>query len=423
MLKALSKYYLSKNWLIFIQLFTLYLSLKLQNFYPFFFFLIFSIEFYFNFTKKYGKKTYYKFKNRVLKFINENKYLIILATFCSLIGLLKYIMFDDQYKHNLIISDYLNIILFFTLVIFWKFILSEFINLNVFFKSLYIFLIIVLIDTILDFYSNFSILKLSFNKEERVMSFFSTAILGAYIYIIQILLINISFITNQNHKWKIIFLISYTIILYSGSRIPLIFQILTLIFLFLKDINKNFIIKENIIFFSSIFLISIFFYSSIIFSKTNIFSKTKDTIILTDKTTYYDFYNINEAIKLQNCRRINLLYTNIKLVFSSKNITGLNKTEYRQFLHKQELKIGCNEEIKHPHSLLFELIFFYGSVFFVLIIVPFFIIIFRPFKNANAMFFLIIIFFPSGLGSMTSFAWTSIISFIMALLSINKKTE
>ena len=261
MLKILSQYYLNKNSLIFLQLFFLYISLKYQNFYTLFFFLIFAIEFYFNFTKKYGKKTYYKFKNRVLKFINENKYLIILVTFCSLIGLLKYIMFDDQYKHNLIISDYLNIILFFTLVIFWKFILSEFINLNVFFKSLYIFLIIVLIDTILDFYSNFSILKLSFNKEERAMSFFSTAILGAYIYIIQILLINISFITNQNRKWKNIFLISYTIILYSGSRIPLIFQILTLIFLFLKDINKNFIIKENIIFFSSIFLISILFIS------------------------------------------------------------------------------------------------------------------------------------------------------------------
>lgn len=417
MLKTLSKYYLSKNCLIFIQLFTLYLSLKLQNFYPFFFFLIFSIEFYFNFTKKHEKKIFYKFKIRVLKFINENKYLIILATLCFLIGLLKYIMFNDQYKYNLIISDYLNIIFFFTLVIFWKFILSEFINLNVFFKSLYIFLIIILIDAIIDFYSNFSILKLSLNKGDRAMSFFSTAVLGAYIYIIQILLINISFITNQNHKWKIIFLISYTIILYSGSRIPLIFQILTLIFLFLKDINKNFIIKENIIFFSSIFLISIFFFSPIIFSKT------KNTIILKDKTAYYDFYNIKEQSELQKCRRIILLKSNIKLVFSSKNITGLNNTEYNQFIHNEALKLGCNEEIKHPHSLLFELIFFYGSVFFVLIIVPFFIIIFRPFKNANAMFFLIIIFFPVGLGSMTSFAWTSIISFIMALLSINKRLQ
>ena len=249
------------------------------------------------------------------------------------------------------------------------------------------------------------------------MSFFSTAVLGAYIYIIQILLINISFITNQNHKWKIIFLISYTIILYSGSRIPLIFQILTLIFLFLKDINKNFIIKENIIFFSSIFLISIFFFSPIIFSKT------KNTIILKDKIAYYDFYDIKEQIELQKCRRISLLNTNIKLVFSSKNITGVNNAEYREFLHKEKIKLGCNEEIKHPHSLLFELIFFYGSVFFVLIIVPFFIIIFRPFKNANAMFFLIIIFFPHGLGSMTSFAWTAIISFIMALLCINKRLQ
>lgn len=417
MLKTLSKYYLSKNCLIFIQLSTLYLSLKLQNFYPLLFFLIFSIEFYFNFIKKYEKKTFLKFKIRVLKFINENKYLIILATLCFLIGLLKYIMFNDQYKYNLIISDYLNIIFFFTLVIFWKFILSEFINLNVFFKSLYIFLIIILIDTIIDFYSNFSILKLSFNKGDRAMSFFSTAVLGAYIYIIQILLINISFITNQNHKWKIIFLISYTIILYSGSRIPLIFQILTLIFLFLKDINKNFIIKENIIFFSSIFLISIFFFSPIIFSKT------KNTIILKDKIAYYDFYDIKEQIELQKCRRISLLNTNIKLVFSSKNITGVNNAEYREFLHKEKIKLGCNEEIKHPHSLLFELIFFYGSVFFVLIIVPFFIIIFRPFKNANAMFFLIIIFFPHGLGSMTSFAWTAIISFIMALLCINKRLQ
>ena len=417
MLKTLSKYYLSKSFLIFIQLSTLYLSLKLQNFYLLFFFLIFSIEFYFNFAKKYENKTFYKFKIRVLKFINENKYLVILATLCFLIGLLKYIMFNDQYKYNLIISDYLNIIFFFTLLIFWKFILSEFINLNVFFRSLYIFLIIILIDVIIDFYSNFSILKLSFNKGDRAMSFFSTAVLGAYIYIIQILLINISFITNQNHKWKNIFLISYTIILYSGSRIPLIFQILTLIFLFLKDINKNFIIKENIIFFSFILLISMFFFSPIIFSKK------KDIIILKDKNAYYDFYNITEQVKLQECRRISLLNANIKLAFSSKNITGVNNTEYREFLRGEELKVGCNEKIKHPHSLLFELIFFYGSIFFALIIIPFFVMIFRPFKNANAMFFLIIIFFPSGLGSMTSFAWTSIISFVMALLIINKRLQ
>ena len=417
MLKTLSKYYLNKSFLIFIQLSTLYLSLKLQNFYLLFFFLIFSIEFYFNFAKKYENKTFYKFKIRVLKFINENKYLVILATLCFLIGLLKYIMFNDQYKSNLIISDYLNIIFFFTLLIFWKFILSEFINLNVFFRSLYIFLIIILIDVIIDFYSNFSILKLSFNKGDRAMSFFSTAVLGAYIYIIQILLINISFITNQNHKWKNIFLISYTIILYSGSRIPLIFQILTLIFLFLKDINKNFIIKENIIFFSFILLISIFFFSPIIFSKK------KDIIILNDRNAYYDFYNITEAVKLQKCRRISLLNANIKLAFSSKNITGVNNTEYREFLHGEESKLGCNEKIKHPHSLLFELIFFYGSIFFALIIIPFFVMIFRPFKNANAMFFLIIIFFPSGLGSMTSFAWTSIISFVMALLIINKRLQ
>jgi hypothetical protein len=326
-------------------------------------------------------------------------------------------MFNDQYKYNLIISDYLNIIFFFTLLIFWKFILSEFINLNVFFRSLYIFLIIILIDVIIDFYSNFSILKLSFNKGDRAMSFFSTAVLGAYIYIIQILLINISFITNQNHKWKNIFLISYTIILYSGSRIPLIFQILTLIFLFLKDINKNFIIKENIIFFSFILLISMFFFSPIIFSKK------KGIIILNDKNAYYDFYNITEQVKLQKCRRISLLNANIKLAFSSKNITGVNNTEYREFLHGEESKLGCNEKIKHPHSLLFELIFFYGSIFFALIIIPFFVMIFRPFKNANAMFFLIIIFFPSGLGSMTSFAWTSIISFVMALLIINKRLQ
>jgi hypothetical protein len=325
-------------------------------------------------------------------------------------------MFNDQYKSNLIISDYLNIIFFFTLLIFWKFILSEFINLNVFFRSLYIFLIIILIDVIIDFYSNFSILKLSFNKGDRAMSFFSTAVLGAYIYIIQILLINISFITNQNHKWKNIFLISYTIILYSGSRIPLVFQILTLIFLFLKDINKNFIIKENIIFFTSIFLISFFFFLPINFPKIN-------TITLENRNAYYDFYNIKEQIKLQECRRINLLNSNIKLTFSSKNITGVNNNEYRKFLHEEESKIFCNEEIKHPHSLLFELIFFYGSIFFALIIIPFFVMIFRPFKNKNSMFFLIIIFFPSGLGSMTSFAWTSIISFVMALLIINKRLQ
>ena len=420
MLKILPQYYLNKNFLIFFHLFSLYFLLKLQNFYPLFFFLIFAIEFYLNFKKKYEQKTFYKFKNRVFKFIDTNKYLIFLATFLSLIGFLKYITFDEAYKSNLIISDYLNIIFFFALVIFWKFIISEFVNLNVFSRSLYILLIIFLIDTLIDFYFKFSILKLSFNNQERPMSLFSTSTLGAYIYIIQILLINILFITNQNHSWRKIFLISYTIILFSANRIPLIFQVLTLIFFFLRDSNKNFEIKKNVIFFFSLILITIFFFFPFFSSKEKIYNAKPENKTLFSHNEFYDF---KVQIKFQECRRINLLNSNIKLTFSSKNLIGVNNNEYAKFIHDEQLKVYCNEKIKHPHSLLFELIFLYGSIIFTFIIIPFFIIIFRPFKNINAMFFLLIIFFPSGLGSLNSFAWTSIISFVMAILTINRKLQ
>ena len=247
----------------------------------------------------------------------------------------------------------------------------------------------------------------------------------------------------------------FAIILISANRGALVFQITTFFLIFFNDIknNKTIIKKYSKFLLIVSLIISATFISNHYKLNVKIQKKNLEVIkkqkledvyvngitfngllnasnkqeeiykkqFLNYNVDYIEFYNLKQTYKNQECRRKALLIANTKLIFSSNGLIGITNNEYQKYLKKIFKNIGCNEKIAHPHSLLFGIIFYYGTIVFIFILLPLVILIFKPLKNTNALFFLSIIFFPSGVGSLINFTWSMLISFVLAILISNKK--
>ena len=123
------------------------------------------------------------------------------------------------------------------------------------------------------------------------------------------------------------------------------------------------------------------------------------------------------------CRRINTSIANFLIIINFQNLTGIIPGEnYQQEILKFSLPGCVNERVRHPHSLLIEIIQYYGLILSFLIIYLFSKLYLFPLKkNYMSKLIILIIFTPiGGLGSVTTFFWSILISMIVGIF-ISKK--
>ena len=155
------------------------------------------------------------------------------------------------------------------------------------------------------------------------------------------------------------------------------------------------------------------------FQRKNLGDKLKIIPGDVDKREFYETDRISET---QKCRRLELLLINSKFMFLGKNYFGVRQDlltrEWQEFRTKKCL----HEKLKHPHSILFEVVHYFGIIFFVILVLPYSIYLFKN-QSYSIIFILGMLLSPSGIGSLTSSSFSILLSLLIGVCikKINEK--
>ena len=127
-----------------------------------------------------------------------------------------------------------------------------------------------------------------------------------------------------------------------------------------------------------------------------------------------DFYQYERTKRTQTCRRLELLLLNSKFMIYGKNFFGVRQDKLTREWNEFRSKKCMNEKLKHPHSILFEIIHYFGLIFFVLIIFSYGVYLFFT-QSYTTILILGILLSPSGIGSLTSSSYSILLSLIIGI--------
>ena len=134
-----------------------------------------------------------------------------------------------------------------------------------------------------------------------------------------------------------------------------------------------------------------------------------------------DFYELDRVATAQKCRRLELLLINSKFIFYGKNYFGVRQDLLTTEWHDFRTKKCLFEKLKHPHSILFELIHYFGIIFFISLVLPYSIYLFLN-QSYSIIFILGMLLSPSGIGSLTSSSFSILLSLLIGIC-IKKNIE
>ena len=432
----------------------------------------------------------------IVRSLGEYKLLSLICIFLSIFYFIK--IFDPAgdlnfqkifLRNNFSIDfllDFINISIFFLMVIFWILILSKNISLLIS-KGFLIFLIINCFDIILDYFTGYSFLRGYLLFSDRPYGLIkSSSQIGAYTWLIFTYCLISYFKFKQTYNILNLWLVSFVIILLSLNRIPLIFHTINLVIVLLgiykKHLDVKSFFKETYKQLFCIFLIILLFQNidhritkkyfqdsyikisnKIIKIKLydqkkeefqKLISKIKNTKDFNDSTLsaadmIFIKENHNELItflknsqemslvlerfasiqvsnidrkellqlsnaKNQICRRVELLLLNVKLIFYETNFFGIRHDKVTNRWEKYKNEECKNEKLKHPHSISFELIHYFGIVIFLTLLFPYFSYLIYS-QPIYVKIILCLLLSPSGIGSLTSASFTVLLSLILGL--------
>ena len=502
---------ISRNHNYLLILISLALLLKYSNFYPLLI-LIVSIFLFF----QENDYNFYKSYCSIITGIKKYKFFASICLILSFIYAIKIFEFDNGISiHKNIFNpsvffDFVNISIFFILILSWTLILSQKIVIYIS-KGFYIFIIICLFDLLIDFYTDYSFLRGYFSFETRSSSIMAQPQLGAYIFMIFTFCLVAYLKFKHEYNILLLWVITFIIILFTVNRIPLFFHIVNfcIIIVNIFTIEKNFknFLKKISIYIFSIFLITIYFFnvnqnevknliksqivypiiktlnteryrelntllklSAYAFHYNKFYKKKEDSLNYVANVKNYDLYGLDKLIEAyqtknlrnltaadqiflslerknlsenfeaipgdvdkndfyeldkvattQKCRRLELLLINSKFIFYGKNYFGVRQDLLTTEWHDFRTKKCLFEKLKHPHSILFELIHYFGIIFFIFLVLPYSIYLFLN-QSYSIIFILGMLFSPSGIGSLTSSSFSILLSLLIGVC-IKKNIE
>ena len=465
-----------KDYNYFLIIIPLVLLLKYSNFYPLL--LLLATQFLFLKENKFSIiKSYISIQDSLKKY----KIFASLSLIMSLTYAFKLFKFSDgaiidvELLDPSIFFDFINISIFFLIILFWVLLLNNKIIL-VFSKGFYIFLIFCCIDLIIDFYTDYSFLRGHFSFNTRASSIMEQPQLGAYV--LMLFSFCLAAYYKYKHEYNILFIwfITFVIILFTVNRIPLFFHLIYLLIIitntYKKEKNFKFLINYSLKYILLTILVTVYFFNTNHiqiknFIKTEIIYPLSPKLLgpeilssldlenlsslekidiknlpikyqlflslnrktLSDKfkripldVNKTEFYELDRAKREQICRRVELLLLNSKFVIYGKNFFGVRQdkltTEWSEF-RTEKCK---HEKLKHPHSILFEIIHYFGIVLFFLIIISYSIFLFFT-QSYTTILVLGILLSPSGIGSLTSSSFSILLSLVIGICvkQIDKK--
>ena len=478
----------------FLIIIPLVLLLKYSNFYPLL--LLLATQFLFLRDNKFSLiKSYISIKDSLKKY----KIFALLSLIISLSYAFKLFKFSDgaiidvELLDLSIFFDFINISIFFLIILFWVLLLNNKIIL-VFSKGFYIFLIFCCIDLIIDFYTDYSFLRGHFSFNTRASSIMEQPQLGAYV--LMLFSFCLAAYYKYKHEYNILFIwfVTFVIILFTINRIPLFFHLIYLLIIitntYKKEKNFKFLINYSLKYILLTILVTVYFFNvnhgqiknfikiEIIYpvssSLLNVNKKNTKKLLeeiknlpisdqlylsinikdpkklpeemknlsMTDqlflslnrkvlsdrfKNVPYDvdkteFYEIDRIKRGQICRRLELLLLNSKFMIYGKNFFGVRQDKLTREWSEFRTEKCKHEKLKHPHSILFEIIHYFGIVLFFLIIISYGIFLFFT-QSYTTILVLGILLSPSGIGSLTSSSFSILLSLVIGICvkQIDKK--
>jgi hypothetical protein len=502
----------------FLIIIPLVLLLKYSNFYPLL--LLLATQFLFLKDNKFSLiKSYISIQDSLKKY----KIFASLSLIISLSYAFKLFKFSDgaiidvELLDPSIFFDFINISIFFLIILFWVLLLNNKIIL-VFSKGFYIFLIFCCIDLIIDFYTDYSFLRGHFSFNTRASSIMEQPQLGAYV--LMLFSFCLAAYYKYKHEYNILFIwfITFVIILFTINRLPLIFHLIYLLIIitntYKKEKNFKFLINYSYKYILLTILVTVYFFnvshsqiknfikieiiyplSSKLFNNKSIDLVSEFTILSsTDKkdtkedkkdtkksqkeiknlpisdqlflvlnmkdinkvqkeiknlpisdqlflslnrkalsdefeSVHYDvrkteFYEIDRIQRGQTCRRLELLLLNSKFMIYGKNFFGVRQDKLTREWSEFRSEKCKHEKLKHPHSILFEMIHYFGIILFFSIIISYGIFLFFT-QSYTTILILGILLSPSGIGSLTSSSFSILLSLVIGICvkQIDKKNE
>ena len=501
-----------RNYNYFLILVSLVLLLKYSNFYPL---LILIVSFFLFFQE--NDYSFYKSYYSISTSIKKYKFFTSICLILSFIYIIKIFEFTDGINFDKdvfkpsVFFDFVNVSIFFIFVLSWVLLLSQKIIIYIS-KGFYIFIIICFFDLLIDFYTDYSFLRGYFSFNTRASSILAQPQLGAYIFIIFSFCMVAYLKFKHEYNILLLWVITFTIILFTVNRIPLVFHIINffiiIINIYQQEKNLKKFLKRLSIYIISIILITNYFFNvnqndiknlikfkivypliktidneyhteinSLLnlrlydFDYNKFYKKKEDLLYYVAFTKNYDldsldkllenlrkkklknlslseqaflslqrknlgdklkiiprdvnkleFYEVDRITGTQKCRRLELLLINSKFMFLGKNYFGVRQDlltrEWQEFRTKKCL----NEKLKHPHSILFEVVHYFGIIFFVILVLPYSIYLFKN-QSYSIIFILGMLLSPSGIGSLTSSSFSILLSLLIGVCikKINEK--
>ena len=311
----------------------------------------------------------YKYFNNFLFKIIFIFYLWILI--CSL--------FSENIIFSLSTSFFYIRFLIFSLALFF-FLENDHKLLKKIFFSISFFFVILIFDSIFQYFTNYNILGLPASEDGRISSFFGKElILGSYFsrllpFFLALYFMNINFLERNkilNYLSSAIILLAVFCIFISAERTSVLFFFISFFFLFITLSKKRLIILIAIFVMFSSFFISFIYKNKTYVRLVNHTVSQFETIKVEEKfnvlnyipTTHQDHYNA----------ALNMFYHN--------KLTGIGPKAFRIECKKIEFSSGPSSCSTHPHNTYLQLLAETGLIGFLIIIPFFFIIIFYFIKH------------------------------------------
>lgn len=260
--------------------------------------------------------------------------------------------FISEYRNEIIIK----IIFIFRFILFAFAVTNIFINninsIKYFFKYLALLLLLVTLDSYIQFFFSENILGYKSYRPDRISGFFKEKlVLGSFLYkflIVYIILFNLLFkkIKKKNlYFYFLIIPISFIGIVISGDRSPIfLFIIFTVLFL----------VFSNLKFYLKLFSLSIFIFSLV---SILIFSdKIYDRVVRQSVDQIFSKFEIRNTsfFKILDLKNYNTLYTTAYKAFIDKKTFGHGPNTYRYFCSNVKYRTYSENFFNPPREILFQ---------------------------------------------------------------------
>ncbi len=248
------------------------------------------------------------------------------------------------------------------------------------FFSITFFFVILIFDSIFQYFTNYNILGLPISEDGRISSFFGKElVLGSYFsrllpFFLFLYFMNINFLEKNkilNYLSIVIILSAVFCIFISAERTSVLFFFISFFFLFFS------LSKKKLIIIMAIFVMLLSFFISYI-------NKNKTYIRLINHTIYqFESGSVEKKFNFLNyipTTHRDHYMTALNMFYNNK-LTGIGPKAFRIECKKIEFNSGPSSCTTHPHNTYLQLLAETGLIGFLIILFFFFVIIFYFFKH------------------------------------------